>query len=395
VETAVRERARVVVVNSPNNPTGSALPEGAVERLLAETGALVVCDEAYQDFGGPTAIPLLRRSSRLVVLRTFSKAMGLAGLRFGLALAHPEVAREIAKGKLPYNVNLVTLAAAEVALDHGDTLAARTGAIAATRDRFLPRLAALPGIEVFPTAANFVLVRCLARPAGEVFRRCRRPGGVPADLDRHRGGHGGGAGGAAPDPGGGAMSARVGEVRRTTKETDLYVRVDLDGRGEARVKTGIGFFDHMLEALARHGLLDLTVEAHGDLHVDGHHTVEDTGIARGLGDRAGIRRYGDALVPLDDALVRAVVDVSGRPYVHYDIEIPKWQMLGDYDVFLTPEFFRAVVLNAGLTAHLDLVRGENPHHIVEAAFKAFARALDAATSLDPRVTGVPSTKGTL
>jgi imidazoleglycerol-phosphate dehydratase len=197
------------------------------------------------------------------------------------------------------------------------------------------------------------------------------------------------------------VSERAAEIRRTTKETELYVRVDLDGRGEARVQTGIGFFDHMLEALARHGLLDLTVEAQGDLQVDGHHTVEDTGIAlgtaiaRALGDRAGIRRYGDALVPLDEALVRAVVDVSGRPYIHYDIEIPKWQMLGDYDVFLTPEFFRAVVLNAGLTAHLDLVRGENPHHIVEAAFKAFARALDAATSLDPRVAGVPSTKGTL
>jgi imidazoleglycerol-phosphate dehydratase len=197
------------------------------------------------------------------------------------------------------------------------------------------------------------------------------------------------------------VSERVAEIRRTTKETDLLVRVGLDGRGEARVKTGIGFFDHMLEALARHGLLDLTVEAQGDLHVDGHHTVEDTGIAlgtaiaRALGDRAGIRRYGDALVPLDDALVRAVVDVSGRPYLHYDIEIPKWQMLGDYDVFLTPEFFRALVLNAGLTAHLDLVRGDNPHHIVEATFKAFARALDAATSLDPRVAGVPSTKGAL
>jgi imidazoleglycerol-phosphate dehydratase len=195
--------------------------------------------------------------------------------------------------------------------------------------------------------------------------------------------------------------SRIGEVRRTTKETDLHVRVDLDGRGTATVHTGIGFFDHMLEALARHGLLDLTVEARGDLHVDGHHTVEDTGIAlgqalaRALGDRAGIRRYGDALVPLDEALVRAVIDVSGRPHLTYQIDIPKWQMLGDYDVFLTPEFFGALVLNAGLTAHLDLVRGDNPHHIVEAAFKAFARALDAATELDPRVTGVPSTKGTL
>jgi len=194
---------------------------------------------------------------------------------------------------------------------------------------------------------------------------------------------------------------RVGEVTRTTKETDLHVRVVLDGRGESRVKTGIGFFDHMLEAFARHSLIDLTVEARGDLHVDGHHTVEDTGIVLGqalekaLGDRAGIRRYADSIVPLDEALVRCVVDVSGRPYLAYQIDIPKWQMLGDYDVFLTPEFFRALVLNAGLTVHLDLIRGDNPHHIVEAAFKAFARALDAATIVDPRVTGIPSTKGAL
>lgn len=171
VEVAVGERARVVVLNSPNNPTGSALPEGAVERIVAETGALVLCDEAYQDFGGPTAIPLLRRTSRVVVLRTFSKAMGMAGLRFGLALAHPDVARELAKGKLPYNVNLMTLAAADVALEHAALFASRTREVADTRDRFLPRLARIPGLEVFPTAANFVLIRCRARPADEVFRR--------------------------------------------------------------------------------------------------------------------------------------------------------------------------------------------------------------------------------
>ena len=178
VAAAIRERAKVVVLNSPNNPTGSALPVGAVERILDETGALVVCDEAYQDFGGPTAIPLLRRTSRLVVLRTFSKAMGLAGLRFGLALAHPDVARELAKGKLPYNVNLVTLAAADVALDHADVFAARTREIVETRDRFLPRLARLPGLEVIPTAANFVLIRCRARPAGEVFQRLYEDHGI-------------------------------------------------------------------------------------------------------------------------------------------------------------------------------------------------------------------------
>ena len=194
---------------------------------------------------------------------------------------------------------------------------------------------------------------------------------------------------------------RRAEVTRKTNETDLRVRIDIDGRGEASIRTGIGFFDHMLTAFAKHGLLDLTVEARGDLHVDGHHTVEDTGIVLGqaitqpLGDRAAIRRYADALIPLDEALVRCVIDVSGRPYLSYQIEIPKWQMLGEYDVFLTPEFFRAVVSNAELTVHLDLIRGDNPHHIVEAAFKAFARALDAATMVDPRVSGAPSTKGIL
>jgi histidinol-phosphate aminotransferase len=171
IDTARRVRARVIVLNSPNNPTGSALPEGAVERILAETDALVLCDEAYQDFGGPSAIGLLSRSSRLVVLRTFSKALGLAGLRFGLALAHPAVAREIAKGKLPYNVNLVTLAAARTALAHAPMLAARTREVIETRDRFVARLREVPGLTVYPTAANFVLIRSRSVPAKELFRR--------------------------------------------------------------------------------------------------------------------------------------------------------------------------------------------------------------------------------
>ncbi|MDH4045437.1 MAG: imidazoleglycerol-phosphate dehydratase HisB [Gemmatimonadota bacterium] len=194
---------------------------------------------------------------------------------------------------------------------------------------------------------------------------------------------------------------RTSQLERRTRETSIRARVDLDGTGQAAVRTGIGFFDHMLDALARHALLDLELHCEGDLQVDGHHTVEDVGIVLGqaisaaLGDRSGIRRYADATVPLDEALVRAVIDVSGRPFLSYHVDIPRWQMLGDYDVFLTPEFFRALVLNAGLTVHLDLQRGENPHHIVEATFKAFARALDLATSRDPRVHGVPSTKGAL
>ncbi len=171
IETAVRERARVVVLNSPNNPTGSALPEGAVERVLGATGALVVCDEAYQEFGGPTAIPLLCQTSRLVVLRTFSKALGMAGLRFGLALAHPAVTRELAKGKLPYNVNLVTLAAAAAALRNRDMLDARTREIVETRRSFSRRIRGIAGLSVYPSAANFVLIRCKRATAGDVFRR--------------------------------------------------------------------------------------------------------------------------------------------------------------------------------------------------------------------------------
>lgn len=178
IDAAIREQARVIVLNSPNNPTGSVLPDGAVERILAETSALVVCDEAYQDFGGPTALGLLARSSRVVVLRTFSKALGLAGLRFGLALAHPAVAREIAKGKLPYNVNLVTLAAARTALRHAPLLAERTREVIATRDRFVERLQGLPGLTVYPTAANFVLIRSHQLPAKELFLRLYENHGI-------------------------------------------------------------------------------------------------------------------------------------------------------------------------------------------------------------------------
>ncbi len=177
--TAARcDHAKVVVLNSPNNPTGSALPEGAVARVLAATDALVICDEAYQDFGGPSALGLLKESSRVVVLRTFSKAMGMAGLRFGYALAHPTVAREIAKAKLPYNVNSFTLAAASVALANRGRLAERTRQIVDERERLLGRLRTIHGIRVYPSAANFVLIRCTARPAREIFQRLHAEYGI-------------------------------------------------------------------------------------------------------------------------------------------------------------------------------------------------------------------------
>jgi len=178
IGTVQREGARVVVLNSPNNPTGSALPPDAVARFLAETDALLLVDEAYQEFGGPSAVPLLAQSARVVVLRTFSKAMGMAGLRFGYALCHPDLAREIGKAKLPYNVNAITLAAAEVALAQPERFAERVRSVINERDRFLPRLGTQPGIRVFPTQANFVLFRSEAMPARMLFRRLLEEHGI-------------------------------------------------------------------------------------------------------------------------------------------------------------------------------------------------------------------------
>ncbi len=194
--------------------------------------------------------------------------------------------------------------------------------------------------------------------------------------------------------------ARSARIERETNETSVILEIDLDGTGKVSVATGVPFFDHMLDALGRHSLIDISVEARGDLEVDAHHTVEDTGICLGLalasalGDRAGIRRFGSAAVPLDEALVLAAVDISGRGSLTYDVEVPI-EFIGTFDTTLAREFLAALAVNAGITLHLHEVSGDNAHHIVEAAFKALARALREAVELDPRVTGVPSTKGVL
>ena len=194
---------------------------------------------------------------------------------------------------------------------------------------------------------------------------------------------------------------RTAEVERKTAETHITVKVNLDGNGQSSLHTGIGFFDHMLDQIARHAMLDLDVRAVGDLHVDGHHTVEDVGIALGqavhqaVGDRKGIRRYGHAYVPLDEALSRVVVDFSGRPGLVMNLPF-KSGMIGTFDSQLTHEFFQGFVNHAFVTLHIDNLRGENAHHQAETVFKAFARALRSALEPDPRSAGtIPSTKGTL
>ena len=197
------------------------------------------------------------------------------------------------------------------------------------------------------------------------------------------------------------QAPRTAEVSRNTAETRIRVKINLDGTGHSRLSTGIGFFDHMLDQIARHGLIDLEVEADGDLHIDGHHTVEDVGItlgqavAQAVGDKRGIMRYGHAYVPLDEALSRVVVDFSGRPGIEMHVPF-KSGMVGTFDTQLAHEFFQGFVNHAGVTLHIDNLKGENAHHQAETVFKAFARALRAAVELDPRALGsVPSTKGTL
>ncbi len=194
---------------------------------------------------------------------------------------------------------------------------------------------------------------------------------------------------------------RTATIRRRTAETDISVEIDLEGSGMCDCQTGVGFFDHMIDQLARHSLIDMTLRVKGDLHIDDHHTVEDAGIALGqalasaLGDKSGIRRYGSCLLPMDDALVRATLDCSGRPYLMWNVDFPAAKV-GTFDTELVREFFQALSTNGGITLHVDALHGLNSHHIAEASFKAVARALREAVETDPRRSGaIPSTKGTL
>lgn len=196
------------------------------------------------------------------------------------------------------------------------------------------------------------------------------------------------------------MAGRTATIERNTRETQIRITIDLDGSGDSRISTGVGFFDHMLTALARHGLFDLDLQAKGDLEVDPHHTVEDVGIVlgqaidRALGDKSGIVRYGWAVIPMDEALVLTSIDISGRGLLCHDVEITQ-EKIGDLDTVLLHAFFDAIARNAGITLHVRKLAGFDPHHIAEAVFKSFARSLSAATRTSERVHGVPSTKGSL
>jgi histidinol-phosphate aminotransferase len=341
-----RRTPSIVFVCSPNNPTGTVEARDTVEAIAtaaAAVGALVVVDEAYGEFSHWSAMDLVDEARPLVVVRTYSKVWSMAALRLGFAVAPTWVIDELEKVVLPYSLSAPTQLAGVLALGHRDEMARRVEALVAERERVTAALEPLERVTVYPSGANFVLTHI--------------------DGDGHA----------------------VWEAL-------------LDGRGDVDVATGIPFFDHMLSQLGKHGGLDLTVRATGDLDVDLHHTVEDVGIVLGtavkeaLGDKAGVRRFANSLVPLDEALVEVALDLSGRPYLVYDVD-PVSEWIGTFDPQLAEEFWKGFVDGARLTLHVRGRSGKNGHHIIEASFKGVARALRDAVRVEG--TGVPSTKGTL
>ncbi|MEP7013201.1 MAG: aminotransferase class I/II-fold pyridoxal phosphate-dependent enzyme [Acidobacteriota bacterium] len=439
---------RPVVLCTPNNPTGAAATVEQVEALLERMTGPLLLDNAYAEFCRYDYRPLLARYPNLLIFRTFSKAWSLAGLRLGYLLADPRLVTELIKIKLPYNLNRASAAAGRAALEGEAAATRRVRTILGRRPQWARALAAA-GLEVFPSEANFLLVRAAGedeaarRAAARAIRDGLAEQGI---LVRDVGGYPGlagclrvsvGSGGAlraveaalgcSPQTPGlarlqpgavrGVAEARSIEskgarlepgeprratVSRSTKETRIELSLSLDG-GIRRIGVPNGFFGHMLEALCTHGGLGIDLEASGDTHVDLHHTVEDVGIAIGeaiasaLGDRRGLVRFAHAYAPLDEALARAVVDLSGRGSFHWSVppELLDTWVTAEFPLSLVADYFAALADRGWLTLHLDVLSARNGHHAAEAAFKAAALALRQAIAIRPGSSDVPSTKGTL
>ena len=414
-------RPKLLFVTHPGNPDGGVVPLETIRRLLQLPVAVAV-DEAYIEFGGESTVPLLEDHANLIVLRTFSKWAGMAGLRLGYAVAVPEVAGAMHKLRPPYNVNAAAVVAALAAMDDLKQIQATIDCLIAEREWLQVALAALPGLHPLPSQANFVFCRlteCSARELADALARegiLIRSFSDPrlADAVRITVGR--------PDQNDALLAAlqsllntelpasvlppracrrgRQASIQRRTGETDVAVDLALDGTGGYEAKTGLGFLDHMLAQIAAHGLFDLMVQATGDLEVDEHHTVEDVAIGLGqaldaaLGDRQGLVRMGHAYAPLDEALAHVVIDLSGRPYAVIEVEFAS-PRIGAIDSDLIVHFLETLAVHARLSLHARVLCGRNDHHKAEALFKALGRALDAATRLDPRRESVPSTKGVL
>jgi histidinol-phosphate aminotransferase len=462
-----RDPRRPVLLCSPNNPTGDAATPERIERLLARLEAPLLLDNAYAEFSRHDYRPLLGRHPHLVLLRTFSKAWSLAGMRLGYLLADPRLVGELIKVKLPYNLGHAAACAGRAALAARPAARRRVALLLGRRSQWAAMLAQA-GLEVLPSEANFLLVRCAGPAAaselrdgleargirvrdvgsypglagclrvsvggGAALRDTRRAlaeilAGVPPDRARSAPGAGAlesppapraGAAAPLPAPAAGVLesppapaagplaaaglpggAARRGAFERRTAETSVELALSLAG-GPRRIAVPNGFFGHMLEALATHAGFGLEARASGDVQVDLHHTVEDVGIAFGaalaeaLGERRGITRFGHAYAPLDEALARAVVDLSGRAFFAYAAprDIAAAWVTPEFPLTLVADFFQAAADRGRLNLHLEVLSARNAHHAAEAAFKAVALALRQAVA-PAGGAGVPSTKGTL
>ena len=396
---AVREhQPGLIYLAYPNNPTANLWNDAAIDAIIDAAPGLVVMDEAYQPFAARDSMQRLARHPHVLLMRTMSK-FGLAGVRIGYLMGRAEIIKEVDKLRPPFNISVLNCEAALFALEHADEYARQAALICSERDALQVELKAIKGVTPFPQPGQHdpgARGRRKAHLRGhEGTRRAGEECLGPAPIARRL---------PAPDRGHAARestdaasleeepvmttSARIAEVQRNTAETQIRVRLNLDGTGVSKLATGIGFFDHMLDQIARHGLIDLEIAAQGDLHVDGHHTVEDVGItlgqamAKAVGDKRGLRRYGHAYVPLDEALSRVVIDFSGRPGLHMRVPFMAG-MIGALDTQLVYEFFQGFVNHAGVTLHIDNLFGDNAHHQCETVFKAFARALRMALEIDP------------
>ncbi len=410
---AVDAGTKIVFLCSPNNPTANLLDRDAIEdicKALADK-ALVVVDEAYIEFSGAkTCAAMLGCYGNLAVLRTLSKAYALAGVRCGVLIAHPEVIAVCGKILAPYPLPVPVVETVLKTLEaaNRERLALKRKEVMATRDWFMQKLKDLPAVQtVFPSDANFVLARF--QDAKDVMALCRANGFILRDQSHQPGLdhcirismgtqeqieallHLLKTGTMIERPKGRTVS-----VTRRTKETAIHVSVDLDHTDPVHIHTGVGFYDHMLEQIARHGGFSMTMECVGDLHIDAHHTIEDCAIALGqalkaaLGDKVGIGRYGFTL-PMDESLGQAVIDLSGRAFFKFDGVFPE-SKVGDMPTDMVAHVFRSLAENMQATIHLS-VTGENAHHMVEACFKAFGRALRQAIKVEGNT--LPSTKGVL
>jgi histidinol-phosphate aminotransferase len=417
------EGARLVWLCSPNNPTGEDIPADRIRAIAARCPGVVAVDQAYLEFGDATDhLPLLAECPNLVIVRTFSKGWGLGALRAGYAIANPPIAGSLDALRPPGSLSTGSALGAELACRHVDAMRRDVAAYRAERERLADGFRAL-GLDVIGEAGNFVLARTpwtgdaafaalaakglVVRTFGhepllaDCIRACVS---VPSDDDRLLQGLAELLGRPTPPAHDATVDAatfgRGALIERRTKETDIRLAAMLDGTGSVRVETGVGFLDHMLTALGHHALLDLDLACTGDTHIDPHHTVEDCGIVLGqaidaaLGDRVGIQRFGDASAPLDEALGRAVVDFSGRGSSTVRIAFRE-DRIGELPTSLIPHLVDCIAVNARATVHVEAA-GDDDHHVAEAAFKALARALREAWSIDPRRAGrIASTKGSL